>query len=96
MIDILEAGGTSLQIIGQVVNEQVSPLDTNIIEANSQVIMGYLGEITHKVLTDVNTMQDLTKKLDEYQESLNNNIQTYINNTREGYNTLQELLDSST
>ncbi len=41
-------------------------------------------------------MQDLTKKLDEYCESLNNNIQTYINNTREGYNTLQELLDSST
>jgi DNA phosphorothioation-dependent restriction protein DptG len=41
-------------------------------------------------------MQDLTKKLDEYWESLNNNIQTYINNTREGYNTLQELLDSST
>lgn len=66
MIDILEAGGTSLQIIGQVVNEQVSPLDTNIIEANSQVIMGYLGEITQKVLTDVNTMQDLTKKLDEF------------------------------
>ncbi len=49
MNDILEAGGTSLQTIGQVVNEQVSPLDTNIIEANSQVIMGYLDEITQKV-----------------------------------------------
>ena len=60
MIDILEAGGTSLQIIGQVVNEQVSPLDTNIIEANSQVIMGYLDEISQKVL-NVDTMQDLTK-----------------------------------
>ena len=96
MNDILEAGGTSIQTIGQVINEQGGPLDTNIIEANSQVIMGYLDEITKKALTDVNTMQDLTQKLDEYWQNLNNNIQTYINNTREGYNTLQELLDSST
>ena len=96
MNDILEAGGTSIQTIGQVIDEEGGPLDTNIIEANSQVIMGYLDEITQKALTDVNTMQDLTQKLDEYWQNLNNNIQTYINNTREGYNTLQELLDSST
>ena len=96
MNDILEAGGTSIQTIGQVIDEEGGPLDTNIIEANSQVIMGYLDEITQKALTDVNTMQDLTQKLDKYWQNLNNNIQTYINNTREGYNTLQGLLDSST
>ena len=94
--DILEAGGTSIQTISQVVDEAGVALDPNIIEANSQTIMGYLDQITEQAQTDVNTMQSLTKELDQYWQTLNNNIQTYINNTREGYNTLQGLLDSST
>lgn len=91
---ILEAGGTSLQTVGQAIDENGKALDQHIQQSDNKQTMQYLQNASTEALRNVDTMKTFVKQLDDYWKSQNKELKDFVKNVQDGTDALL-LLDES-
>ena len=90
---ILNTGGTSVDKITQVVDQNGKAVDENI--TNEQAFLMKNQQLIDACKNDIDKMRELLVGVSSYWEENTENLNNYITALREGYNTLQGLNNSS-